>query len=1076
MQEARTDNSGNATEDREGRPREQTASIMTCLLPPLKQLDLTGEPWNTWKTWITEFELFAVATHLKDQPSNVQAATLLVCIGEEGRRIYSTFTFENDADRENIQVLKDKFEQHMKPAINLTYHEFVFGKRDQKDGEKFDEWLTELRILVRNCEYGVVEQRMLRSRIILRTKDKQLQQKLINDNPTFAKVLEMCRTKERTQEQFNEIRKEYDQNEDDRSEDPPGIQALRKDQATCRCCGFVHRTSACPATGKQCLSCGKVGHFAKCCSKGPQSSNSRQQRQGKRGRKYDHKVRQVEREDTDESDEDYLLCHLTVNKIDKEDRWSETIQIEKDRLRCKLDTGANCSVIPRRLLSLISSKKVRKCDTTLSSFFGHKEKACGRVTLTVSTGASTTQEEFFVVKDDVPVTLAGELSERLGLIRRIATVTEGPNDATKETATSLSDPTGPYADVFLGLGKVGLYIQHESKLGTKGIVRPARKVPVALQEKVKRELHRMENEGVIMKVKEPTEWSSFMVVVAKKDKVRICMDPVDLNKVLRREHYPMTTMDDIATRIAGAKVFSALDASSGFWQIELDEESSKLCTMSTPYGRYRFKRMPFGISTAPEVFQRVMNEILGDLPGTAVVMDDILAWGKTQQEHDENIRRLLQRCRNVNLRLNPKKCQFGKTEVRYLGQVLTGDGITVDPDRIQDILEVKEPRDPKELRTFLGMITYLSNFIPRLSERAAPLRELLKKESAWVWTEQQQRSFEDLRDALTKAPVLAYYTPEKPITLSVDASQYGVGAVITQEGKPLAYSSRSLTAAQTKYAQIEKELLAIVHGCTKFHHYIFGQPCVTVESDHKPLQAIFTKPLHQCPMRLQRMKMALQKYSLQVKHIPGKELLLADALSRFPAKETLEEEEKFQVNALEHISVTQDRLQEIREATASDAQLQLLRQYARTAWPEEKDQVPQLGRPFWSYREEIHEEDGLVLRSNKLVIPTAIRQKIINLLHAAHAGKEKMKRRARDILFWPGINADIEGKYDNCSICQKYKPRNVKMPLLSHAVPALPWQYVSVDFFTHQGRDFIIMVDFYSFYFEVEEMKTTTAS
>ncbi|XP_040071687.1 uncharacterized protein K02A2.6-like [Ixodes scapularis] len=222
--------------------------------------------------------------------------------------------------------------------------------------------------------------------------------------------------------------------------------------------------------------------------------------------------------------------------------------------------------------------------------------------------------------------------------------------------------------------------------------------------------------------------------------------------------------------------------------------------------------------------------------------------------------------------------------------------------------------------------------------------------------------------------------------------------------------------------------------------------------------------------------MALQKYSLQVKHIPGKELLLADALSRFPAKETLEEEEKFQVNALEHISVTQDRLQEIREATASDAQLQLLRQYARTAWPEEKDQVPQLGKPFWSYREEIHEEDGLVLRSNKLVIPTAIRQKIINLLHAAHAGKEKMKRRARDILFWPGINAEIEGKYDNCSICQKYKPRNVKMPLLSHAVPALPWQYVSVDFFTHQGRDFIIMVDFYSFYFEVEEMKTTTAS
>ncbi|XP_042143904.1 uncharacterized protein K02A2.6-like [Ixodes scapularis] len=223
--------------------------------------------------------------------------------------------------------------------------------------------------------------------------------------------------------------------------------------------------------------------------------------------------------------------------------------------------------------------------------------------------------------------------------------------------------------------------------------------------------------------------------------------------------------------------------------------------------------------------------------------------------------------------------------------------------------------------------------------------------------------------------------------------------------------------------------------------------------------------------------MALQRYSLEVKFIPGKDLQLADALSRFPTKETMqEEEEKFQVNSLEHISVTQDRLNEIRDATAADVRMRLLREYAQTSWPEQKEQVPQLGRPFWSYREEIHEEDGLVLRSNKIIIPTAIRSKILNLLHTAHAGKDRMKRRTREILFWPGINADIDREHDKCSKCEKYKSRNAKMPLLSHALPTLPWQLVGTDFFTHEGKDYIILVDFYSFYFEVEEMKSTTAS
>lgn len=319
----------------------------------------------------------------------------------------------------------------------------------------------------------------------------------------------------------------------------------------------------------------------------------------------------------------------------------------------------------------------------------------------------------------------------------------------------------------------------------------------------------MEADGVIVKVTEPTEWASNMVVVVKREKVRICLDPADLSQALLREHYPMSTLEDIIPHLSRAKYFSTLDASSGFQQIPLDQESSYVCTMSMPFRQYRFLRMPFGILTAPETFQRAMHKVLQDLEGIEVVMDDILVWGSTKAEHDEHLQKLLDRCRNVNLKLNLKKCFFRK-EVRYLGQMVMSRAMAIDPQLVEDIFAIPEPRNVKELHTFLGMINYVARFIPNASQVSAPLRELLKSETVWEWSSSQRESFQALREALTKAPVLSYFQPNKPITLSVDASQHGVGAVLAQEGCPVAYSSRSLTDTQQKYTQIEEEMVATV--------------------------------------------------------------------------------------------------------------------------------------------------------------------------------------------------------------------------------------------------------------------------
>lgn len=212
-----------------------------------------------------------------------------------------------------------------------------------------------------------------------------------------------------------------------------------------------------------------------------------------------------------------------------------------------------------------------------------------------------------------------------------------------------------------------------------------------------------------------------------------------------------------------------------------------------------------------------MHRILEGLPCVVVIMDDILLWGRTKEEHDHNLSLLLLRCRENNLKLNLKKCTFLQPEVRYLGHILSTEGLRLDPGRVKDILEMEEPKNCKELQVFLGMMNYVQRFIPNMSDVTAPLRTLLHKDIAWVWTDAQQRGYETLRESLANAPVLAFFDANKPVILSVDASQMGVGAVLIQDGRPVAFSSRSLTEAQQRYAQIEKETLAIVHGCVKFH-------------------------------------------------------------------------------------------------------------------------------------------------------------------------------------------------------------------------------------------------------------------
>ena len=276
-------------------------------------------------------------------------------------------------------------------------------------------------------------------------------------------------------------------------------------------------------------------------------------------------------------------------------------------------------------------------------------------------------------------------------------------------------------------------------------------------------LNEMSDKDIIEPLTKPTEWISSMVVVTKKSgQLRLCLDPKDLNDAIQREHYPLPVIEDVATRLAGAIVFTVLDVQQGFGHVELDDESSFLTTFNTPFGRYRFKRLPFGLSSSPEVFQRRMHEVIEGLHGCEVIADDFLVVGYGEnmemgiQDHDRNLRAFLDRCDQRNLHLNVDKIQLRVTEVPFIRHTATANGLKPGPGKIEAIVNMPAPVDAAGVRILLGMIQYLEKFMPNLSQLTSPLRKLTHTDVEWSWGEEQDKAFERIKQVAASAPLLKY--------------------------------------------------------------------------------------------------------------------------------------------------------------------------------------------------------------------------------------------------------------------------------------------------------------------------------
>ncbi|XP_031338074.1 uncharacterized protein K02A2.6-like [Photinus pyralis] len=1053
-------------------------------IPPLH---LSGNIYENWRFFIQRFKNYLKATEMDKKNQATQCAQLLHMVGENGFRIYNTFKFE-DNEREKIEPLIAKFENYFKPRSNISNVRYNLFTRKQHEGEPIANFITEVTTLAQQCELGDLEDSLIKTCITCGVADERMRQRLLEDDEmTLEKAITLCKSMESSHEQAvkigtskNEIhyisKKNFNASRQHRNKMTSQSSANReqrpssrhrnningnrrsKDIPKCYRCGLDHQGQICRAIKAKCNFCNKLGHYSKMCTQ---------------------KQINVVEKSADESESLFLgLVNNHSDQLGRDDDFENFIinfEVNNKTLKCKLDTGAMANVITKsNLISLKRNVKIQKSNCNLTTFSNDKIAVLGKCNLKCKYEGKYYNIDFYVVDVDAPSIIGLPTCKSLKVIKRIHSleVNERPPPLMKYDDIKLK-----YSELFTGIGCLDEPYTIRVDHTVMPVVPPPRKIPLALKDNLKVELDEMEKNQIIEKVDMPTDWVNSLVIVKKpnSNKVRICIDPRDLNRAIKREHFQLPSLDEIAPNLRGNKFFSKLDASKGFWSIKLDEESSNLCTFNTCYGRYKFLRLPYGIKSASEVFHKRFKQIF-NMEGVQTYIDDLVVYGSSKLEHDKRLFNVLELAKKHNVKFNAEKCQFGLSRIKFLGFIFDEFGQTVDNEKVLAITNMKTPSNKKDVQRLLGMLTYLSKHIIKLSELTAPLRELIKNDTVWHWDERHDKCFDRIKTVISNVPVLQHFNINKKCTISADCSKDSIGAVLLQAGQPIAYTSKALTLTQRNYAQIEKELLGILVATEKFHNFVYGTN-FDIETDHKPLISIVQKPLLSTPPRLQRMLFKLQKYDFNLYYKRGKELYIADTLSRCCAekpetKSNLDIELESQICLIKlSFNISEVQLNKIIMETKKDVELIMLKSFLKNDWPDETNLSGNL-KTLYKIRDEIYYHNGLFLRKNQIIIPKSMYKEMLARIHYGHQGISKSKHLARQSLYWPAMTAHIEDEVKRCKTCARFQ-NNIREPLISHNIPKLPWEEIGSDLF-HIGNDtYLIVVDYYSKYPEICLLKDT---
>jgi len=900
----------------------------------------------------------------------------------------------------------------------------------------------------------------------------------------------------------------------------------RSDKKSCNFCTRSHRFGRqnCPALNATCHSCGKVGHWSPACRSGQkQASNLENDSQGE-----SVSVNQVGAVECTESASDAPLVSSinTIEKLDLVEILFSTTTGRSVTVGCLPDTGANVNILPYLTAcqklgfeqSMIpnapemvdGSKLTLVGEYTVDLIF--KEIHLKDVRFLISKGAKRPilsrkiLKELKLIPKDFPFSQVDctELPKRDVVLSNTSAAETKPeltnsNRITLGFGPELDEIANRYPKVFCG--RVRPMKGPPAKIELTPDAQPCstgafRNIPEAYKEALKREIDAQVEAGILEPVDGPTEWLHPIVVVPKKgtDDVRLCVDLRRLNKYAKRPVNPQPTPWEMVCKIPkGAKYFALCDAFKGYHQVPLDEESRSLTTFYTPFGKFRYCSIPMGYAPAGDIFTDRIGRVV-DKFVTARATEDCLIHAYSRTECLQKIEEFLKACDEGDITLNIKKFQFGE-EVVFAGFLLNSEGYRINPALTDALRRFPQPVSQTDVRSFMGLANQICNFSDEISKLLIPLKDLLKRGQTFVWTADHQVAFEKAREELSKPRWLTYFDHKRPTRLYTDASRLnGLGFILKQlvdgEWKVVQAGSRFLKPAETRYAMIELELLAIVWAAKKTACFIEGTKFELI-TDHKPLIPILEHyALSQISnKRLQRLKMQIAHLQFEVNWVPGKDNVEADALSRYPtshatSEDDVELDEDSDVPSVSAAEVLQgiektdefetdlkDKLLlKLRETAKNDEEYCEVKEFVLKGFPPRESLKVSLD-PYWRERDEFHiDKDGFLCHNNRLVIPKPLRSQYLDYLVFLHQGTDKMLQRARQSMWWPFMNVDIKKLAQVCRTCVERSASNPAEPLRTHDPVSYPFQALHLDLGNYAGKQWLIAIDQFSSWTVVKNM------
>ncbi|XP_058445611.1 uncharacterized protein K02A2.6-like [Malaya genurostris] len=760
-------------------------------------------------------------------------------------------------------------------------------------------------------------------------------------------------------------------------------------------------------------------------------------------------------------------------------------KIENKLINMEIDCGASVSVMSKLQYESNFMNNLSKCSKQLMVVNGSKLKIVGETNVSIELNGFKSILKLFVIDcNNVFVPLMGRpwldvfFPKWRDLFSGNYTINRVNDQSTNNLVEEIKQK---FSSVFLKDFSSPIK-GFEANLVLKNsipIFKKAYDVPFRLKDKVLKYLEKMEKEKVITPI-QTSEWASPVIIVMKKNnEIRMVIDcKVSINKHIIANTYPLPITQDLFANLSGSKIFCLLDLEGAYTQLKLSERSKQFMVINTIKGLYTYNRLPQGASSSASIFQQVMDQVLEGIERVSCYLDDVLISGKDLDDCAQKLNKVLQRLLEANIKVNWDKCKFFVEELKYLGLIINEKGLFPCSDKISTIKNAKEPKNTTELKSFLGLINYYHRFIPHLSEKLYCLYNLLKNNTKYVWDENCNKAFEESKSLLLSTNFLEFYDPEKPIVIISDASGYGLGGVLAHiiEGieKPVCFTSCSLNSAQKSYPILHLEALALVTTIKKFHKYLFGKK-FQIYTDHKPLVGIFGKTGKNSiyVTRLQRYILELSIYDFDIQYRPSHKMGNADFCSRFPLETPVPERydgDEF----IRSINFSKDmplNFEFIANETKEDRFIQNILKFMSNGWPRK------MNRSFtnvYANQHDLESVEGCLMYQDRVVIPLKLQNAILKLLHGNHIGIVKRKQLARRIVYWFGINNDIEKFVGKCFSCNSMAVAK-KPKTESNWIPTTkPFSRIHVDFFHFSHHTFLLLVDSYSKWLEINWMKRGT--